>query len=316
MKTVSVLLPGFSQVARTFLCLLAPVLFAPAVFGQCAAALEDGGDDGTNVYGWTTVTDHYTDSTDPCFMHSISFVHSYTTRVTITSPSLRQYSITTGSSQCGGCGVGFSRADGSLPIAGEFDAFTISREDDINCSIAGLFFVSTLNFQRTPSQHTYPGQPLPNCRVSQIFDAVTRRGIPHRAQDVRSTNDIQWGQPVQAVEGGTIRLIVTGQPPAPWPACQTTSPAPQPNSVKIQGSDGSVTYYGHMTIAAGLAVGSTVTQGQVIGVLDSSGCQNAPHTHMSRRQGGLTGPIVNFTLPCVNSQFDLINDCCDEEEDP
>src|SRR6266545_59583 len=126
MKTVSVLLPGFSQVARTFLCLLAPVLFAPAVFGQCAATLEDGGDDGTNVYGWTTVTDHYTDSTDPCFMHSISFVHSYTTRVTITSPSLRQYSITTGSSQCGGCGVGFSRADVSRTVPRMCGAPTIS----------------------------------------------------------------------------------------------------------------------------------------------------------------------------------------------
>jgi murein DD-endopeptidase MepM/ murein hydrolase activator NlpD len=45
--------------------------------------------------------------------------------------------------------------------------------------------------------------------------------------------------------------------------------------------------------------GQTVTAGQVIGHLDSSGCQSGAHLHIGRKDPG--GTPVNFTIPCVNS---------------
>ena len=44
--------------------------------------------------------------------------------------------------------------------------------------------------------------------------------------------------------------------------------------------------------------GDPVTQGQVIGHLDNSGCQSAAHLHVGRKDP--SGKSVNFTIPCVN----------------
>lgn len=161
-------------------------------------------------------------------------------------------------------------------------------------------YASELSY--TSIQHSYPNNPLPTaCWISQFFDHVTPRGTPHNAEDViKSTGSggtaLPAGTPVYASEGGTVAKTATGNPAASYPSCTTANPHPQPNFVKIKGSDGYFTIYAHVTPQ--VSNGATVQAGQQIGVTDKSGCQSAGHVHMSRKDP--SGNPVNFTIPCVN----------------
>ena len=86
---------------------------------------------------------------------------------------------------------------------------------------------------------------------------------------------------------------VSGNGPAgtAYPGCQGAAG----NYVKIQ-TGGYFTIYFHVNPS--VLNGASVTAGQVIGVLDNSGCQTAAHLHVARKDG--SGVAVNFTLPCVN----------------
>lgn len=66
------------------------------------------------------------------------------------------------------------------------------------------------------------------------------------------------------------------------------------------------------------AVISPFAAGQVIGTLDNSGCQSAPHLHVDR-MGPTNGGPVNITIPCVNptptTQFEdgLVDDAVPDD---
>jgi murein DD-endopeptidase MepM/ murein hydrolase activator NlpD len=114
---------------------------------------------------------------------------------------------------------------------------------------------------------------------------------------VAQVRNIASGTPVYAAESGTVAGSDSSKRAASYPACRTQSPAPQPNFVKIQGSDGYYTVYAHVkpTVTQG-----QVTAGQQIGVTDTSGCQSNPHIHMTRRDAN--GNFYNFHLPCGNAE--------------
>lgn len=187
--------------------------------------------------------------------------------------------------------------------------YPFTYEGDIICSAVGTFFTQggsappVAGF--TPSSHNYPNNPLSSipCWISRAFDAVTARGTKHNAQDIIKDGggkgaNIAYGTPVYAAESGTVSQTDSSKGPAPWPTCQKQSPAPQPNFVKVKGSDGYYTVYAH--VKPSVATGTPVSAGTQIGVTDNSGCQSNSHIHMTRRDA--SGNNYNFHLPCGNAE--------------
>ena len=64
------------------------------------------------------------------------------------------------------------------------------------------------------------------------------------------------------------------------------------NGLYIKGDSGDIYYYAHMQgYAPGIAVGTRVTVGQVVGYVGSTGAASVPHLHVGYQPGG--GPLVN-----------------------
>jgi murein DD-endopeptidase MepM/ murein hydrolase activator NlpD len=157
----------------------------------------------------------------------------------------------------------------------------------------------------TPSSHTYPNPPIsPNCQVRTPFDAIINKttGAIHAAQDIRNTtHDIQVGAPVYAPEGGTVH-IQSGYPHINQPVTQCAGQGYHANYIEITDGSGNRTRLVHVTALPGLAEHQPVNAGDQVGTVDMSGCTDAPHVNMSRKQAG---QIVNFTITgCDNSHFD------------
>ncbi len=174
------------------------------------------------------------------------------------------------------------------------------------CDCANQTFIAT-DWNRvaagfTAVQHSYPRNPLDKvCRISSFFDAVRAAGA-HHAEDVIYDNGNgggtrpPYGTPVSAMEAGRVVAAPRGYSPAPYPACLSGNPRPQGNYAKIIGADGYYTIYFHMMPS--VSTGQLVVAGQVIGVLDSSGCQSGAHLHVGRKDPNNNN--VNFTIPCTN----------------
>ncbi|HWZ53064.1 MAG TPA: M23 family metallopeptidase [Granulicella sp.] len=172
----------------------------------------------------------------------------------------------------------------------------------------------------TPIQHRYPGNPLPNaCWVSQFFDKIGANATAHHAQDITNSDgngshsSPAYGTSVSAMESGTVTKIDGSEGPASpaYPACQGLRKLA--NTVWIQGNDLYTTRYVHVTPVPGLAVGQSVTQGQIIGTLDNSGCQSGAHLHVGRYPEN--GPAVNFSIPCVNAPTNQLWDGTVDDDD-
>jgi murein DD-endopeptidase MepM/ murein hydrolase activator NlpD len=105
--------------------------------------------------------------------------------------------------------------------------------------------------------------------------------------------------PTNAAESGTVVNTDGSKGPASYPSCRTQRPAPQPNYVKMKGSDGFYTVYAHVKPTVPVS-NNPIPAGTQIGVVDASGCQSGPHIHMTRRDA--SGNNYNFHLPCGNAE--------------
>lgn len=82
----------------------------------------------------------------------------------------------------------------------------------------------------------------------------------------------QYGAEITAAAAGTVSIATHGS-------------TGYGNYVMLSHADGSVTLYGHMSSLA-VSVGQTVTQGQVIGYVGSTGNSTGPHLHFEVRING------------------------------
>lgn len=189
-------------------------------------------------------------------------------------------------------------------------AYTTQTEANVYCSAGGDIW-DTGNgggpvLAYTPIQHNYPKNPLQKaCWISQFFDKIGNAGTSHRAEDVvydngQGTGGVKptYGDPVYAMEAGTVSKVVSNAGPASvgFPQCQGLGyPG---NRVNVRDSNGYTTVYYHVLPLSGITVGTPITQGQQLGTLDNSGCQSGPHLHVGRLDPN--AHPVNFTIPCTN----------------
>ena len=116
---------------------------------------------------------------------------------------------------------------------------------------------------------------LDNFGSARIFGPGAHQGI-----DI-GRRDAQPGHPIVACVDGVLvdQNVLTGN---------------QGNSWVLQGVNGDAYRYHHLQeFTAGLTVGSSVTRGQVIGLMGSTGNPNSPHLHFEVRRGGPIGTAVD-----------------------
>ena len=126
--------------------------------------------------------------------------------------------------------------------------------------------------------------PLPGAgRVTTEFGAdqwvngVFSSG--HKGLDIA----IAGGTPIYAAHNGTVAA--------------TTGHRSYGNVVMIDNGDGISTLYAHMQSAAIVSVGETVTQGQVIGYVGSTGNSSGNHLHFEVRVNGVRQNPRNYISP-------------------
>jgi len=137
------------------------------------------------------------------------------------------------------------------------------------------------SFLRTPLAFGYISSGYTQSRVNP----VTRVVQPHRALDYAAPA----GTPIYATANGTISL-------AGWKddAYGTT--------VEIQHTNGYKSQYAHMSkVAAGLKKGSSVSQGDTVGYVGSSGVSTGPHLQYALFQDGTPVNPLSDDLPIGES---------------
>lgn len=146
-----------------------------------------------------------------------------------------------------------------------------------------------------PYQYQYT--PFPS-RQAFIYQNCHTWG----AKDIGAVG-ITWGEPVYAVEDGTVVFIYTISTcfsGTNIPQVQRTIPcggtASFPNSntitaatscaigngIAVRGNDGFFTEYFHVKACPNLTLCSTVRAGDLIGYVDNSSSTTAPHVHLAR----------------------------------
>ncbi|WP_353073137.1 M23 family metallopeptidase [Tunturiibacter gelidoferens] len=145
------------------------------------------------------------------------------------------------------------------------------------------------------------------------MDSLIMQKMSPMQTGMETTPPPAYGTSVYAMEAGTVTKLDGSEGPASpaFPACQGLRKLA--NTVWIQGSDTYITRYVHVTPAPGLTLGQKVTQGQVIGTLDNSGCQQGAHLHLGRYP--VNGPAVNFSIPCVNAPTNQLWDGTVDDDD-
>ena len=104
----------------------------------------------------------------------------------------------------------------------------------------------------------------------------------HNGIDISFANC--YGEPVYAVAAGTVRYTQNGWTPADGVGGMWSFG----NSVFIEHGDGWISAYGHLSALA-VASGETVTQGQLIGYIGSTGNSTGPHLHLALYHNGDAG---------------------------
>ena len=114
----------------------------------------------------------------------------------------------------------------------------------------------------------------------QDYDCGTRTYNGHNGLDISS-----WPFAWYLMENNLIEVIAAAEgtiiSKADGFADDHCSCVGSWNAVYVQHADGSVAWYGHLKKGSvtAKAIGETVSQGEVLGVVASSGCSTAPHLH-------------------------------------
>lgn len=110
------------------------------------------------------------------------------------------------------------------------------------------------------------------CTSLPFYPIDPNAGCPfHDALDIAAPQ----GTPIIASDGGTVTF-------AGWCDCGLGF------YVEIDHGDGYSTIYGHMASQPYVATGQTVSQGETIGPIGSTGFSTGPHTHFMVKQNGVT----------------------------
>ena len=115
--------------------------------------------------------------------------------------------------------------------------------------------------------------------VEILLDKLVRASKETGIRDIA----IAGGTPIYAAHNGTV-VATTGH----WS---------YGNVVMIDNGDGISTLYAHMQSAAIVSVGQTVTQGQVIGYVGSTGNSTGNHLHFEVRVNGVRQNPRNYISP-------------------
>lgn len=106
-------------------------------------------------------------------------------------------------------------------------------------------------------------------------------GVRYQGFGASNTDFRVWGEPVVASVGGEVVEVVRG---APDNAPGGYAPGAVNNLVGVRVSGQLYAYYLHFqqgSIPAGLAVGATVAQGDLLGLVGNSGVTLEPHLHLT-----------------------------------
>ncbi len=124
-----------------------------------------------------------------------------------------------------------------------------------------------------PTGYSYPRSPFSAASGQCFYDAQRPCNAKHSGLDL-GVRGLDNGEPVVAMESGTVVGLSTGHPHNDTIA----------NFVVVQGSDGFLTVYGHVTPLQNpqLQLGQHVDPGQVLGTVDDSGPSEGPHVHIAR----------------------------------
>ena len=142
---------------------------------------------------------------------------------------------------------------------------------DVNTAVA-LGLIASLESQGLPTLEAFP--MIGRCSFVDSWHAPRPGGRLHEGVDVIGAR----GLPLVAVKDGVITKMLTNQ---------TLSG----NAIRLTIADGTYFYYAHLdSFAEGIAVGTTVTAGQIIGYNGSTGT-TSPHLHFEVHPRG--GEAVN-----------------------
>ncbi len=108
-----------------------------------------------------------------------------------------------------------------------------------------------------------------------------RWGTLHGGIDISGSG---VGSPIYSSTEGTVIRTNSSCPPVGW--LGNTCGGTYGNYVEIQTSTGLIIYYAHMLNTIQVSVGQTVSKGQLIGHMGSSGSSTGYHLHFEIREGG------------------------------
>lgn len=138
----------------------------------------------------------------------------------------------------------------------------------------------------TGSSYTASGSyiwPCPSCSY------ITSRFNPQRMHPILGTPRPHTGVDIGASYGATVVAAQSGT------VAIAEYSSSYGNYVVLYHSDGTATLYAHMSSLA-VSAGSTVTQGETIGYVGSTGLSNGPHLHFEIRvNGSCVDPLAYFS---------------------
>ncbi len=117
--------------------------------------------------------------------------------------------------------------------------------------------------------------PTTSTRITSDYGDTSDRSSPHKGVDIGAVKIGVWGDPIYAADSGTVTIATLNATAGNW--------------IWIYHGDGLYSVYMHCA-SLKVSVGDTVTKGQVIATMGSTGNSNGAHLHFGVR---LNGSYVN-----------------------